>query len=214
MASVDGGGSSMPDAEVSAMIAAINRSCVVQIYVTGVHAQRMQASWRSASDRARIALGWLRGERYLTPGRWRKLMLDGVHTLALQRRDALTAQRGLLEQTYVQYPLHMQPGSTIDVWGLPWNDRPLILRRTAEALAPLGVDLVVKPNPNPRHEVNTEQHAVDDSLSNVRRAAHALPIGATFEPAQAVLSVAGTVLIGGVFAGKPSFSLGYYALAR
>lgn len=214
MEPVGGCGETLPEADARAMIDGVNRRAVTPSYMTPARTSRMAAALRRAGDRAHILAGWVGGERYVTPAPWVKLRLDREHERQRLRWDGLARTRPLAGRRYFIYPLQMQPESTIDVWGLPWNDQPEIVRRAAAALAPLGLALMVKPNPKPKYEVDSRLCDVADAMPNVVPVAHGVPMGPLLTGADAVLSVTGTVLIEAVFAGKPAFALGSHAMAR
>jgi Capsule polysaccharide biosynthesis protein len=214
MEPVGGCGQDMPADEAAALIEAVNLRSVTPSYMSASTTPQWRQRLRSLGDRLLISYGWWRGERFITPSPWRKLALDRAQR-ELQRRWDSIAQAGRTSaRPCVLYPLQMQPESTIDVWGLPWNDQADIVRRAARALAPLGWDLVVKPNPKSKYEIDARVCAVAQEEANVVAVAHGVPMQALFGPAGAILSVTGTVLIEAVFAGKLAFSLGDHAMAH
>lgn len=215
MEPVGGCGEDMPADQARALIDAVNRRSITPSYMNGSSTPRLAHLLRQVQDRARISWAWWRGERYITPSPWRKLALERTQAALRQRWDAAALARASSPSTrpYVLYALQMQPESTIDVWGLPWNDQAEIVRRAARALAPLGFDLVVKPNPKSKYEIDDRLCEVAESESNVVAIAHGVPMQALFGPAAAVLSVTGTVLIEAIFATKPAFALGSHAMA-
>lgn len=216
MEPVGGAGEPMSESEARAMIERINQRSLVPSYMSAPAGVSLAQRRRALGDKLRVTWSWVRGERYLTPSPWTKLRVDRAHRHAREQWAALAAARygALTETPFVLYPLQMQPESTIDVWGLPWNDQADIVRRTATALAPHGVRLLVKPNPKPKYEID------DRLVAAVRAAPNAIPVpegvsmSTLFGPAAAVLSVTGTVLIESVLAGKPAFTLGEHAMAR
>jgi Capsule polysaccharide biosynthesis protein len=214
MQPVGGCGQPMPVAEATALIEAVNRRSVTPSYMSASTTPRVQQLLRGLGDRLRISYAWWRGERFITPSPWRKLALDRAQRQLQQRWDSTAQARCPSTRPYVLYPLQMQPESTIDVWGLPWNDQADIVRRAARALAPLGWDLVVKPNPKSKYEIDARLCAAAEQEPNLVAVAHGVPMQALFGPAGAVLSVTGTVLIEAVFAGKPALSLGEHAMAH
>jgi hypothetical protein len=214
MDTVAGSGDDLPVDQAETMIKAINQRTLIPSYMASSPSSKISTMATTVWDRLRISYGWWKGERYVTPSPWRKMALDRAQVRLRKRWNTLARAHGPAKRPYVLYALQMQPESTIDVWGLPWNDQAEIVRRAARALDPLGYDLVVKPNPKSKYEINERLCDAADTEHNLVPVPHGVPMQGLFEPAKAILSVTGTVLIEAVFAGKPALSLGSHAMAR
>lgn len=218
---VGGDGTQLTTEEVDAMISGIRQRQVVPSYMRPTAPAPITHRIHRLVDKARITLGWLRGERYITPSPLRKLALNAARNTAHQQWEAqaqanwLRWENLLSEGTpWVLYAMQMQPESNLDVWGAPWNDQTLLIREAAMALQSVGAILVVKPNPKSKYEMTSELTELIASLPNVIALPHNTPMANVFPHAPLVLSVTGTVLMECVFAGKPVASLGSHAMAK
>lgn len=215
---VGGCGETMPEAEALEMIQQINQRSLVPSYMRTQPRANFGHRRRVLADKLLIAWSWARGERYLTPSPWKKLKVDRQHAQSRVRWAGLASQRykqGEDKRTpYILYPLQMQPESTIDVWGFPWNDQAEIVRQAGESLAPHGIQLLVKPNPKPKYEIDERLCNVVQATANVVPVPEGVPMHELFANASAVLSVTGTVLIESILAGKKTFAIGHHAMSQ
>jgi hypothetical protein len=218
---IGGDDSELPTGRADEMIEAIRTRRVVPSYMRPVEAGVRFPRLLRVADKLRITVGWLRGERYITPSPRRKLALHKAQAHARARWDEIAAAQGdafsalhASGRPWVLYALQMQPEGNIDVWGYPWNDQAALVRRAARALAGAGATLVVKPNPKSKYELLGSLLEVVASEPNVIALAHATPMAEVFPAAPLVLAVTGTVLLECVFAGKPVASLGSHRMTR
>ena len=217
---VGGDGALMSSDDAEALRSAIVARKVVPSYMAQLPPTRVSDVVNKLLDKARITLGWIAGERFITPSPMRKLAINADRRAAYRRweRNAdltrLDLQRLLARgKKWVLYPLQMQPEGNIDVWGAPWNDQAEIVRRAAHALEQSGASLIVKPNPKSKYELLGRMNDVIDRAPNVLRASHSAAMAALFEPCPLVLTVTGTVLLEALFSGKAVVSLGTHAMA-
>lgn len=215
MNTVGGCGQDMPEDQARELIERVNHRSIAPSYMNVAPKRMLRSALRSARDKVLITSAWLLGERYLTPSPWRKVVVDIQHKRARQRWASLGERRPMdKEKPYLLYPLHMQPESSVDVWGLPWNNQAEIVRRAAASIEPLGWQLLVKPNPKPKYEIDDRLIAVVTSTGNIVPVPENVSMSALFPSAQGILSVCGTVLLEAVFAGKPALALGDHAMAQ
>jgi len=115
---------------------------------------------------------------------------------------------------WVLYAMQMQPESSIDVWGYPWNDQVSLIQNAADALTKGEAKLVVKLNPSAKYELNMELCNLAQTHPNIVPLSLSCPMEDIFIHAHAILSVVGTVLIEAIMAGKPVGVLGEHEYAR
>jgi hypothetical protein len=172
-------------------------------------------------DKARITLGWVRGERFVTPSPLRKIVLtvsqkysrrlwDRYCNKNIERWHSLIASK----KPWALYALQMQPEGNIDVWGQPWNNQTDIIAKAARSLEAIGANLVVKPNPKSKYELSRELLRVVREHSNIIALPHSSQMANVFPHATIVLTVTGTILMESIFAQKPVASLGTHEMAR
>lgn len=218
---VGGDGTQLSMDEVDAMINGIRERQVVPSYMRPTAPAPISHRIQRLIDKARITLGWLRGERFITPSPIRKLTLNAARNAAHRKWEAHAQANWhrweslLAEQRpWVLYAMQMQPESNLDVWGTPWNEQTLLIREAALALKSVGAVLVVKPNPKSKYEMTSALTESIMSLPNVIALPHATPMADVFPYAPLVLSVTGTVLMECIFAGKPVASLGSHSMTK
>jgi hypothetical protein len=198
------------------------REAIVQRRLVPSYMQPTRVAWitrqvRRIADRARITLGWLAGERFVTPSPWRKIQLERARRTNVARWERCAHQAlptDLIGCPLVLYAMQVQPESNIDVWGHPWNDQTAIIREAADALQGIGTKLVVKPNPRSKYELSEDLCRLVGTHPNIVPLAHGCKMDDVFPHACAVLGVTGTVLLEAVLAGKPVGVLGTHPMAR
>ena len=210
---IGGDGSRFSNAQGIELIDLINTRRRLPTYMDAPRIGSIARHCRTASDRARVLVGWLKGERFATPSPMRKLAVEWRHRQARRLWDLAAVNRPSDGRPYVLYALQVQPECAIDVWGWPWRDQGKIIERAAKTLEPRGIVLVVKPNPRSKYEISTSLLEVLRRQENVRPIAHCVSMREVFPQSIAVLGVTGSVLLEGVFAGKESFSVGAGALS-
>lgn len=216
MEPVGGEGSQMTAEQARELREQIVSRKTVPSYMMSSPETALQKACIRLIDKLRVATGWLRGERYVTPSPLAKLGLEKRQSRMVARWEQLAlidVPAELERQPWVLYAMQMQPESNMDVWGHPWNDQAALIDRAAKALATMGAALVVKPNPKSKYELNQELLEVIARHHNIHVLSHASKMGDVFPGAHAVLSVTGTIILECVMAGKPVGVLGEHALA-
>jgi hypothetical protein len=214
---IGGEGIDLSDQETEEMLIAIVNRTVRPSYMESGRQSALQRWKRKLDDKMRILIGWIKGERFVTPSPWVKILLDRKHAKQYQYWESF-AHRSLPDRLCgkpcVLFPLQMQPESNIEVWGSPWSDQADIVRRAAKALEKVGAVLIVKPNPKSKYELTAELCKVVAATPNIIAISHTTPMKSIFDQIPLVMTVTGTVLMECVFAGKPVASLGNHAMTR
>jgi hypothetical protein len=193
-----GSGESWPDSMARELAERIATGREIPFYMQ--KPSRLHRITRRLRQMSALALVWwghLRGERYNTPGLYRKF------TLQLQLRKNLRAWNSLQKMPAsvaraLLYPFQMQPEANIDVWGRPYSDQVAMVRAMLAA-SPPDVQVAIKANPKSKYEVTAELIA----LACADRRVCLLPLTMTMAQAQActagTLTVSGTVGFEAVF---------------
>jgi|SRR5450830_12812 len=211
-----GDGTQLTPSEATTMLGDIVARKVQPTYMVKVKKNPVSKYSNALRDKVKILVGWLNGERYVTPSPWVKLKLGLSHFLqkrSWERTATNAIPTDLHGKTWVLYPLQMQPESNIEVWGSPWSDQTAIVKRVANALETIGVTLVVKPNPKSKYELTSALCDVVRNTKNIIALSHNTPMTMVFEKAPAILTVTGTVLLECIFSGKPVMVLGSHAMS-
>ncbi|CAN5832888.1 hypothetical protein BH11PSE12_BH11PSE12_00280 [soil metagenome] len=212
---IGGEGKDLTDQEVDQMLTAIVERTIRPSYMEPVQHTKLQALKHQLNDKVRILTGWFKGERFVTPSPWVKMLLEREHAKQYKYWESFahrTLPDSIQARPCVLFPLQMQPESNIEVWGSPWSDQVDIVKRAAKALAQIGAVLVVKPNPKSKYELNAELCDVVANTPNVIAISHTTPMKSIFDQIPLVMTVTGTVLMECIFAGKPIASLGNHAM--
>jgi hypothetical protein len=175
-----------------------------------------------AWEQLRVANGWVLGERFITPSPWRRLTLAREQAEARHAWDEISIERDAIKRcekltshdSWVFFPLQLQPESNLDVYGQPWINQAETLERAAAALVDRGALIVVKPNPKSKYEMNSTLVEAVRRHSNVIPLPHTYPMVKIFPRVPLTLSVTGTVILESIFASKPVCVLGEHELAR
>ncbi|MDP4491809.1 hypothetical protein [Vibrio sp. AH4] len=148
-------------------------------------------------------LSWLEGERYNTPSPFKKFVIT-IENLINQKkleRISLKDCENIDWENTVLYPLQMQPESNIDVWGYPYNDQTINLKRLVESLPP-GKIVLIKPNPKSKYELSSDLVSLISSLDNVHAISSSIAMDDIFDKIETIYTVTGTIGIEAVLAGK------------
>jgi len=103
------------------------------------------------------------------------------------------------------FPLQMQPESNLDVWGAPHNSQPALIHRLVKNLGP-NWNILIKPNPKSKYEVNDELITSIKDLPNVFALSHSSNMKEIFQKFNVFFSVTGTINYECIFANKVCFS--------
>jgi hypothetical protein len=103
------------------------------------------------------------------------------------------------------FPLQMQPESNIDVWGAPHNSQPELIHQLVKNLGP-NWNILIKPNPKPKYEMNDELITSIKNLPNVFALSHFSNMKEIFQKFDVFFSVTGTINYECIFANKSCYS--------
>lgn len=148
-------------------------------------------------------LSWIEGERYNTPSPFKKMIIsiENMNNKKDFERISLKDYKGIDWENTVLYPLQMQPESNIDVWGHPYNDQTINLKRLIERLPP-GKMVLIKPNPKSKYELSSELVSLISSLDNVHAISSDISMDDIFDKVKTIYTVTGTIAIEAILAGK------------
>jgi hypothetical protein len=161
------------------------------------------------SDKIRLTLGYLKGERFNTPHPLAKRKLDKVKDQNIVEWDNHSVKSvDESDKRYkVLYALQMQPEANIDLWGYPNNDQLGVIQKITAALSKDAV-LYVKPNPKSKYELSRKLLDFIRNNDNVIALHHKSKMGEVFKAIDLLVSVTGTVSIEGAMSNKPTVMLG------
>jgi hypothetical protein len=193
-----GSGESWPDPTALELADRIATGREIPFYMQ--KPSRLHRVTRRLRQMRALALVWwghLRGERYNTPGLYRKLELQ------LELRKNLRAWRSLQKlpahpERALLYPFQMQPEANIDVWGRPYSDQVAIVRAMLAA-APPDVQVAIKANPKSKYEVTAELIALASADPRVCLLPLSMPMAQAQARTVGTLTVSGTVGFEAVF---------------
>lgn len=214
---IGGEGCSLSDTALENMLCAIVERRVVPSYMEVVRQAKLKKKWRMFKNKMTVIVGWLRGERYITPSPIKKIQLERAHALQYANWETFAYQDlpgTTLDKPWVLFPLQMQPEANIELWGKPWSHQTEVIRRAAQALDKIGALLVVKPNPKSKYELSAALCELVKNTPNILAVSHATPMKMLFPQAPLVMTVTGTVALECVFASKPIAILGDHAMTR
>lgn len=154
------------------------------------------------TTRARMALEWMRGERYnlQSPAFFFRRGTERKEARELWESLAASSDRGgrpsdSTHRPRILYPLQMQPEVNLDVWGRDRRDQPALIRELAGLAAREGGELWIKPNPKSFHELSPELVETVRTLTGVRVLPHAVKMTEIVDDIDLVVTVSGTIAI-------------------
>ena len=157
-------------------------------------------------DKIKILKGYLSGERNNTPSPITKLRKDHTNKAILKKWNKAAVNDIDTSKFVVLFPLHMQPESSIDVWGREFSDQNKVIREISERLKKNEV-LYIKPNPKSSFEINTELIKFISERENVIALNSNVKMGEIFDSVDLFVNVVGTIAIECILSGKPVISL-------
>jgi len=165
----------------------------------------------------RLFLGWINGERHITPSPFKRILNNRLHLKNYNLWEALSKKEipvNINNIKKVLYPMQMQPESNIDVYGQPWNDQSEIIKRIAQSLKKYGYILVVKPNPKSKYELNKSLISIVKNNSNIIALSHSVSMSSVIGQVDTVLTVTGTILLECIFSKKRVICLGDHLMSK
>jgi len=214
---VGGEGRNLSDAELENMLSAIIDRRVIPSYMEVAPQTGLMKKWGAIKNKIIIIIGWLQGERYITPSPIKKIQLEREHARQYADWETFACQdlpNTIENKPWVLYPMQMQPETNIELWGRPWSYQTELVKRAAQALDKIGALLVVKPNPKSKYELSAALCELVKNTPNIIALSHTTPMKAVFPHAPLVMTVTGTVILECVFAGKPIAALGNHSMTR
>lgn len=214
---IGGEGRDLSDAELENMLSAIVNRQVIPSYMEATPQSYLKKKGRELKNKILITIGWLRGERYITPSPIKKMQLEREYARQYADWENFAYHDftdTIQSKPWVLYPLQMQPEANIELWGKPWSYQTEVIKRAAQALDKIGALLVVKPNPKSKYELSAALCELVKNTPNILAISHATPMKAIFPQVPLVMTVTGTVTLECIFAGKPIAVLGNHAMSR
>lgn len=103
------------------------------------------------------------------------------------------------------FPLQMQPESNLDVWGFPFNSQSSLIQQLSKNLGS-NWNILIKPNPKSKYEINDELITSIRSTPNVFALSHTSNMKEIFQKFDVFFSVTGTINYECIFANKVCYS--------
>ena len=156
-----------------------------------------------------MSFSWLIGERYNTPSPWRKMELEKQKKQNIKRWNIIADQKKQFQPKdafAVLYPLQMQPEANIDVWGNKYRNQTKLIMDIHKQLQK-GEILIVKANPKPKYELESELLNFIEQNENIYippidwRMEQVLPL------TNLIVTVSGTIAIEAPLMDKPVVTL-------
>lgn len=144
-----------------------------------------------AWTRCHVFAARLAGERYNTPGAFRKWQLGQAvkSRLATWHRMARTPAPN---EQVILYPMQMAPEANIEIWGRPYHNQVQVVRELLEAM-PAGMKLAIKCNPKPKYELSDELITLAKTDTRVILLPVAMPMAQAMSHVIGAITVCGTV---------------------
>ncbi|WP_422349614.1 hypothetical protein [Flagellimonas sp.] len=158
------------------------------------------------ADKAKVLRGFLEGERNNTPPPLIKVKKNKLNKLNLEKWDEIGIKELDTSKFIMVFPLHMQPESSIDVWGRKYSDQNHTIKEIAKQLG-AGEILYIKPNPKSSFEINEELIDLVRKTNNIKALHSTIGMNAIFNSVDLFINVVGTIAIECVLANKPIISL-------
>ena len=188
-------------AELQKTISKINRNQVVPDYMK----IKQKGIVEKIKNQGLIFWARLTGERYNTPGVFKKGILELKKKKLKKRWDAISVKIKIKEKS-VLYPLQMQPEANIDVWGRQHRNQLETIKLIYAAL-PKDATLYVKPNPKLKYEVNDSMITYILKTPRVVAVPTYINMKDIIDEIGVVVTVTGTIALERIFSEKPVITL-------
>lgn len=179
----------------------VNRTCVPNYMVA-----RKVTFWNKLQDKIKILRGYIKGERYNTPPPLEKLRSNIQNKAFLKEWNNISVNTVDKSKFVVLFPLHMQPESSIDVWGRNYSDQTKVIEDIIQQLGENQV-LYVKPNPKSSFEINRKLIEIVKANDNIFALEDTVKMGDIFDSVDLFITVVGTIAIECILSDKPVISL-------
>lgn len=210
-----GSNEKLPEIEINDLLERIARRQTIPSYMNKPNTSIFIKKINIFRSLCKVALGWLKGEKYITPSPVKKLFLNFQHKRNYLKWEKIAVgaiEINNLKKPFVLFPLQMQPEANLDVWGAPWSDQADLVRRLSISLQKINVLLVVKPNPKSKYELNEKLLNAISEGSNIVPVSHHLNMSGLLPSSALVVTVTGTVLMECVFTNKPVAAIGNHQM--
>ncbi|EKF54431.1 hypothetical protein I215_12403 [Galbibacter marinus] len=157
-------------------------------------------------DRINILRGYLEGERFNTPSPYYKFTKELKNKNYLKKWNEMAVDTVDSSRFVILFPLHMQPESSIDVWGRKFSDQASTLKEIATQLGSNDV-LYVKPNPKSSFEINEKIIQLVKNNDNIVALNSRVRMDDVFNKVDLFINIVGTISIECILSGKPVISL-------
>jgi len=148
----------------------------------------------------------LLGEKYNTPSLRKKVSLQRDLKKHIKMWESYAQNQLLGDNKKVLYPLHMQPECNVDVWSVEFRDQVKTISNISKIL-PSNWELIVKPNPKSKYEMNLDLIKVCSTLENITLLNHAVKMQDITDDIDLFITASGTVAYECFLTNKPCLSL-------
>jgi len=214
---IGGDGEKLSEDEAEKMLESIVNRQISPLYMGSTARCSVKLKVDLQLERLRLVLGWIQGERFITPSPFKKLELEIQHFRNVRLWESVAHNdipKNLSDVPWVLYPMQMQPESNIELYGRPWTDQVEIIRRASSALKSIGGVMVVKPNPKSKYELSNELISLIKNSENIFPLSHNVSMKSIFTRIPIVLTVTGTIALESVFSSKSVAVLGDHFLSK
>ena len=159
------------------------------------------------SRRIKQIFEYLKGEKYNTPGLFRKLYMNYKRAKNFRKWNQMSIKLNNIEKNkkILFYPLQQQPEANIDVWGKKYQDQTKIIYELKKNL-PQNWELVLKTNPKKRYEISDKMIKIikDNGIITLDPK---LKMDDIIQKVDLIVTNTGTISIESIFFEKPIINL-------
>lgn len=167
---------------------------------------RTKSFFEKLGDKIKISKGYLKGERFNTPSPLVKFLKEKSKRKLLENWDQISCLNVDPTKFSILFPLHMQPESSIDVWGRPFSNQCQVIENISNCLVE-GEILYIKPNPKSAFEISSELIDLVKKRDNIKALNTEVRMSDVFSQIDLVVNIVGTVAIECILSNKPVISL-------
>ncbi len=157
-------------------------------------------------NKAKVLIGYIEGERNNTPSPFVKLIKERKNKHVLEEWNSIGKHALDTSKFITVFPIHMQPESSIDVWGRKYSDQNKVIENISKQLKD-GEVLYVKPNPKSSFEINKELINIINNNDKIEALHSTVKMNDIFDKVDLFINVVGTIAIECILSNKPVISL-------
>ena len=170
-------------------------------FIEGIYKKvRLRKNWLVGS------YSKLSGEKSNTPSLLKKASLQRNLKKNIKIWESFGQPHVSGSKKKVLYPLHMQPECNVDVWSVEYRDQVKTILDISKIL-PENWELIVKPNPKSKYEMNLDLINACSTLRNVTLLNHAVKMKEITDVIDLFITASGTVAYECYLTNKPCLSL-------